>query len=150
MRCIGGTMTSWHHHDDVIMGAMASQITSLTIVYSTVYSGDKKTPSKFHVTGLCAGNSPGTGEFLAQMASHAENVSIWERHHVGTLSTSWALWEENHQWSIDPSHKGSGMQSFDVSVVVSLNKLLSKANKLLTTQPNYRCFETDPTTPIWC
>ena len=25
------------HYDDVIMGAMASQITSLTIVYSTVY-----------------------------------------------------------------------------------------------------------------
>ena len=29
---------SAHHYDDVIMGAMASQITSLTIVYSTVYS----------------------------------------------------------------------------------------------------------------
>ena len=28
-----------NHSDDVIMGAMASQITSLTIVYSTVYSG---------------------------------------------------------------------------------------------------------------
>ena len=27
------------HYDDVIMSAMASQITSLTIVYSTVYSG---------------------------------------------------------------------------------------------------------------
>ena len=27
------------HHSDVIMSAMASQITSLTIVYSTVYSG---------------------------------------------------------------------------------------------------------------
>ena len=27
------------------------------------------------VTGLCAGNSPGTGEFPAQMASYAENVS---------------------------------------------------------------------------
>ena len=26
-------------HNDVIMGAMASQITSLSIVYSTVYSG---------------------------------------------------------------------------------------------------------------
>ena len=35
----------------------------------------KKT-SKLRVTGLCAGNSPGTGEFPAQMASDAENVSI--------------------------------------------------------------------------
>ena len=40
----------------------------------------KKTP-KLRVTGLCAGNSPGTGEFPAQMASNAENVSIWWRHH---------------------------------------------------------------------
>ena len=35
----------------------------------------KKT-SKLRVTGLCAGNSPETGEFPAQMASDAENVSI--------------------------------------------------------------------------
>ena len=40
----------------------------------------KKT-SKLCVTGLCAANSPGTGEFAAQMASNAENVSIWWRHH---------------------------------------------------------------------
>ena len=32
-------ITMWFHYCDVIMGAMASQITSLTIVYSTVYSG---------------------------------------------------------------------------------------------------------------
>ena len=41
----------------------------------------KKT-TKLSVTGLCAGNSPGTGEFPAQMASYAEHVSIWWRHHV--------------------------------------------------------------------
>ena len=41
----------------------------------------KKT-SKLRVTGLCAGNSPVTGEFPAQMASNAENVSIWWRHHA--------------------------------------------------------------------
>ena len=29
----------WTHYDDVIMSTIASQITSLTIVYSTVYSG---------------------------------------------------------------------------------------------------------------
>ena len=40
----------------------------------------KKTP-KLHATGLCAGNSPVTGELPAQMASNAENVSIWWRHH---------------------------------------------------------------------
>ena len=41
-----------------------------------------KTTSKLRVTGLCEGNSPVTGEFPAQMASNAENVSIWWRHHV--------------------------------------------------------------------
>ena len=29
-----------------------------------------------------AENSSGTGEFPAQMASNAENASIWWRHHV--------------------------------------------------------------------
>ena len=41
-----------------------------------------KKASKLRVTGLCTGNSPGTGEFPAQMVSNAENVSIWWRHHV--------------------------------------------------------------------
>ena len=43
----------------------------------------KKT-SKLRVTDLCEGNSPGTGEFPAQMTSSAENVSIWWRHHVSS------------------------------------------------------------------
>ena len=59
------------------MGAMASQITSLTLGYSNVYSGSLKKTSKLRVTGLCWGNSPVTGEFPAQMASNAENVSTW-------------------------------------------------------------------------
>ena len=69
------------HNNDVIMTAMASQSTSLTIVYWTVYLGRSKKTSKLRVTGLCVGNSPGTGEFPAQMANNAENVSIWWRHH---------------------------------------------------------------------
>ena len=40
-----------------------------------------KNTSKLRVTGLCEGNSPVTGEFPAQMASNAENVSIRWRHH---------------------------------------------------------------------
>ena len=47
----------------------------------------KETP-KLRVTGLCAGNSPVTGEFPAQMASNAENVSICWRHHVLTPAPS--------------------------------------------------------------
>ena len=44
----------------------------------------KKT-SKLRVTGFCVGNSRMTGEFYAQMASNAENVSIWWRHHVWSI-----------------------------------------------------------------
>ena len=63
------------------MSAMASQITSLTIVYSIVYSRRRsKKTSKPRVTVLCAGNSPVTDEFPTQRASNAENVSIWWRH----------------------------------------------------------------------
>ena len=40
----------------------------------------KKT-SKLRVTGLCEGNSPVAGKFLAQRASNAENVFIGWRHH---------------------------------------------------------------------
>ena len=50
-----------HHYSDVIMSAMASQITG--------------------VIGLCEGNSSAIDEFPAQMASNAENASIWWRHH---------------------------------------------------------------------
>ena len=51
----------------------------------------KKT-SKIRVTGLCAGNSPVTGAFPAQMASNAENVCIWWRHHEIPLMYHKAAW----------------------------------------------------------
>ena len=48
------------HYIDVIITTMASQISSLTAVYSTVYSdADQKKTSKLRVTDLCVGNSPG-------------------------------------------------------------------------------------------
>ena len=67
-------------------------ITSLTIVYSTFIHVQIKEKLKLCVTGLCAGYSPGTGVFPAQMGSDAENVSIWWRHNVLISSTSVSLW----------------------------------------------------------
>ena len=46
-----------------------------------LFSRRSKKTSKLSVIGLCMGNSPVTGEFPAQKASNAENVSIWWRHH---------------------------------------------------------------------
>ena len=64
------------------MGATASQITSPTIAYSTVYSdaGPRKHQS-FASLAFVQGNSPGTGELPAQMASNAEIIFIWWHHH---------------------------------------------------------------------
>ena len=55
------------------MGEIAPQITTLTIVFSTVYLD---TDQRKHQSSAEA------GEFPAQMASNAENVPIWWRHHV--------------------------------------------------------------------
>ena len=63
------------HYNDTIMSAMASRITSLTIIYPTFFirRRSRKT-SMLRVTGLCEGNSPVTSEFPMQRASNAENV----------------------------------------------------------------------------
>ena len=50
-------------------------------LHNRLFRRRSKLTSKLRVTGLCVGNSPGTGEFPAQMASNAENASIWWRHH---------------------------------------------------------------------
>ena len=77
------------HYNDVIMSALASQITGVSMVYSIVCSGISKKTSKLHATGLCGGNSQLTGEFPAQRASSEENVFILWRHHVSRAI--WAL-----------------------------------------------------------
>ena len=46
--------------------------------------------SKLRVTGLCAGNSPLTGEFPAQRASNAEIA--WWRHHDDICMTRYKVW----------------------------------------------------------
>ena len=59
------------------MGAMASQITNFTIVYSKVFQVWIKENIKAPHHRPFEGNSPVTGELPAQMASNAENASIW-------------------------------------------------------------------------
>ena len=82
VKCICPPTYSDQHYNDFIMSAMVSQITSLTIVYSTVYSGaDQRKKTKLCVTGLCKGNTPVTGEFPAQRAINAKNVPIWWHHY---------------------------------------------------------------------
>ena len=69
------------HYSDVMMGAIASQITSPRLFTQWFTQAQIKENIKAPRHWLCEGNSPGTGEFSAQMASNAENASIWWRHH---------------------------------------------------------------------
>ena len=79
------------HYSDVIMSAMTSQITGVSIVlHNCLFRHRSKKTSKVHVTGFSAGNSPVTGVFPARRASDAENVSIWWRHHGRVLCWDFA------------------------------------------------------------
>ena len=68
----------WHHNgrDDV-----SNHQPHECLINHSFRRRSKKT-SKLRVTGLCAGNSPVTGEFPTQMAINAEIVSIWWHHHA--------------------------------------------------------------------
>ena len=75
-RCLDISV-QWRHdgHDSV------SNHQPYDCLLNRLFRRRSKKTSKLRVTGLCAGNSPGAGEFPARMASNAENVSIWWRHH---------------------------------------------------------------------
>ena len=75
--CVDKDIITLVHYSDVIMGAMASQIPSLAIVHSTVYSSADQRKHQ-----ISASLAFVTGEFSAWMASNAENVSILWRHHA--------------------------------------------------------------------
>ena len=71
---LGNQVTGYVHYSDVIMGSIASQITSLASVYSTVYSGvdqrkHKSVASLAFVWGIHRGpvNSPHKGPVTRKM-----------------------------------------------------------------------------------
>ena len=83
---VSSASLQWRHngHDSV------SNHHRLYCLLNRFFRRRSKKTSKLRVTGLCEGNSPGTGEFPAQMASNAENVSIWWRHHVEQYWRAWS------------------------------------------------------------
>ena len=131
----------WRHNE------RESQITSLTIVYSTVLFSrhwSKKT-SKLRVTGLCAENSPVTGEFPEQMASNAENVSIRWRHHE-TLPDNmpdcligeddiWGPFENLCRLTLIPSWRSNHMPSKECQVILMCS---SDVNHLCESKPAHK------------
>ena len=72
-----GPLMWWHNQRNGV-----SNHRRIYCLRSSLFRRRSKKTSKLRVTGLCDGNSPVTVEFLAQMASKAENVSTWWHHHV--------------------------------------------------------------------
>ena len=69
------------------MSAIASHITSLTIAYSIVYSdADQRKHQSSASLAFVRGIHRGSVNSPHKMASCAENVSIWWRHHGNTIS----------------------------------------------------------------
>ena len=71
------------HLSDVIMSAMASQVTSLTSVYSNVYSGADQRKHQIPTSLAFVRRIPWWPVNYPHkpLASNAEDVSIWWRHH---------------------------------------------------------------------
>ena len=70
-----------NHHSDAIISAMASRITGVSVVCPTVCSGadQRKHQSSASLTFM-RGIHRWRAKLPSQMASNAENVSIWWRH----------------------------------------------------------------------
>ena len=90
------------------MGAIASQITSLTVVYSIVYADADQRKLESSASLAIVREFTGTGEFPAQRASNAENVSIWWRHHESRMNYAFLYVDDiTYQWGtmlLAPSH----------------------------------------------
>ena len=100
-----GCPLRWRHNDH----AGVSNHQPHGCLLNRLFRRKSKKTSKLRVTGLCAGNSPGTGEFPAQMASYAENVSIWWRHHACGVFCC----------GVTTVHRGSFAKLFEISWSVS-------------------------------
>ena len=70
----------WRHNGHNIVSNHRPRVCLL----NRLFRRRSKKTSNIRVSGLCTGNSPVTGGFPAQIASNAENVSIWWRHHATT------------------------------------------------------------------
>ena len=112
--------TIMRHYSDVIMGATASHFNSLTIVYSTVYSGAEhrkhrsSTPLAF-VWGIYRDRW-----IPAQKVDNAEKVSIWWRHH---------------------DNMGNELQDYTKNNPYNLIKIKVKQNRIHTIQYKQLTFE---------
>ena len=103
------------HYGDVIMGMMASQITSLTIVYSTVYSGadqrkHQSSASLAFVRGIHRGPVNSPHKWPVTRKTFPFDDVIMQTHYYKSLLV---LWLENSPWGV-----GHGSQLVVITIWV--------------------------------
>ena len=136
------------------MGAVASQITSLTIVYSTVYSDadqrkHQSSASLAFVQGIHRGpvNSPHKWPVTRKMFPFDDVIMLYSLTNKASYrkfrpafvelwgqpgfprwpGNTFCMWWRGIHWSpVNSPHKATIMRSFDVLLVVKPNKLLNK------------------------
>ena len=87
VKCVYIDALQWRHNG---RDGVSNHPSHYCLLNRYIWRRSKKS-SKLRVTGLCAGNSPVTGQFPAHMASNAENVSTHWRHHGKLSSTQHCL-----------------------------------------------------------
>ena len=105
--CYGYTIIT--HHSDVIMGTMVSQITSPTIIYSTVYSGayqikHQSSASLAFVRGIH--RWPHKGPVTRKVYPFNDAIMVWMRWDPDTQNNcyfaddifNWSSWIKNDVW----------------------------------------------------
>ena len=94
--------TRYNHYIDVIMSAMASQITVVSIACSTVYPGADQTKHQSSASlAFVGGNSPVTGEFPSQRSSNTPVTQDGDLAAICKISQIAA----DHRWVVVKSHR---------------------------------------------
>ena len=88
MTIIGNKSLQWRHNERD--GVLYHQPHDCLL--NRLFGHRSMKTSKLRVTGLRAVNSTVTGVFALQMASNAEKVSIWWRHHANSKCISTKVW----------------------------------------------------------
>ena len=111
--------TPGRHYSDVIMGTIASQITSFTIVYSTIYSvadqrKHRSSASLAFVRGIHRGpvNSPHKGPVTRKMFPFDDVIMV----------------RRGIEWNPEDSpHETAVLPGFYISFIVGMDKLVNSA-----------------------
>ena len=118
------TTLQWRHNE--VAGVSNHQPHDCLL--NRLFRRRSKKTLKLRVTGLCVGNSPATGEFPAQRASNAENVSIWWRHH-DRHSLDNLLHVYIHSMDID-RYQASAWTNYDLLSIGPMGKHFRKMHKM--------------------